>query len=69
MTSLYNKGIAMYKPHPDGYYIPANIAANAACSVISNRFPRDKDMLTIRAKGWTPCLTNGQEIGRVDERA
>ncbi len=66
---VFNKGRAMFERHPDGYYVPANKAANAATAVIGTRYPREKDMLAIRAAGWIPCLTNGQEIGKVDVRA
>ena len=42
--------IAKFQYHVDGYYIPANSAANAATALISNRFPRLKDMLEISDK-------------------
>lgn len=50
-----NRGRAMFNEHPDGYYIPANSAANAATSVLSKCFLRPKDMMEVRKLGYVPC--------------
>jgi hypothetical protein len=50
----------------NGYYIPANKEAIAATAIISNKYPRIGDMVTLRSKGYDTRLTNGQPIGRTE---
>jgi hypothetical protein len=57
---------AFFVPDGHGKYLPANKAATAAGVIISKMYLTEIDLITIRSKGFIPCLTNGQEIGKVD---
>lgn len=50
----------------NGIYWPANKNAAYISHVLSKRFLREEDMLTVKSKGYEPMLTNGQHIGKVD---
>lgn len=55
---------------PDGIrYLPANKNAVAVGAIFSSWVLDASRMGAVRSHGYTPRLTNGEEIARVDVRA
>jgi len=54
--------IAKFQYHVDGYYIPANSAANAATALISNRYPRATDMVVISKRYEIEIINQRMDI-------
>lgn len=53
----------------DGVYYPANKNATAVAAILSRRTLLADHMLVVRSHGYTPRLTNGEEIGKLDVSA
>lgn len=61
---------ALFVHVPEGdsygsYYLAANKTAGYLGVKLSKMKFRDSDMAYVRAQGYIPRLTNGQEIGKV----
>jgi hypothetical protein len=50
-------------------YYPANKNANAVCAILSRMKLNASHMIVVRSRGYTPRLTNGTEIGKVEIQA
>lgn len=55
--------------HAEGVYFPANKNAVAVAAVLSRRVLDEGHMILVRTHGFTPRLTNGTEIGKVEVKA
>ncbi len=55
--------------HADGVFYPANKNAVAIGAIMSRRTLDATHFIIVRAHGYTPRLTDGREIGKVEVRA